>query len=284
MRVRGGRGAWGAKANAQHLKIMRKKFIRIVLYLVYLFISSVGLFLIIDCLLWCLDETTVLRLPTLAKDTYPENPNAFYKVAFFGESTLQNHGVERGFADMLAYELITRYPTKRYYFRNFSIPGTTFHGQQAEVAKANINRYDLIIICAGHNEVHTVLDKTGYFRKPEFKNFRLIGGRPTDDLSPLFRYLNYHSRIYAIVTRLKQRRVDAMIKKAGGVYADIRFPEFKLASEGLVPPEDRPKLIKQYADDLHDIFQRSRKSGTKILVMTMPSNLLWLPVFFFVGR
>jgi tetratricopeptide (TPR) repeat protein len=247
------------------------------LYAAYLVVSSAALLVLLELGLWGLDSITGGTFPVLVRSDYPSNPDDYIKIAIFGESAAQAYGAEKGFEAVLGYDLPKCYPNRKFYIRNYAHAGFTFHGHQAEIAKANMPRYDILLIYAGHNEHHVYLDRIGYFRKPEFKHFRTVRTTPGDDLSLLGRILDYHSRIYALIVRYKQEKLDAAIEKAGGSEARQLFPEF--AGEGVLPPGERQKIDGRFRQDLEELARLAEKYGKQVIIMSVPSNESWKPMF-----
>lgn len=254
------------------------------LYIAYLLVATATLLLMVELSLAGLDSSTGGKYPVLAFDEYPSKPDQYYKIAVFGESSARGYGAERGFADMVAWELARRYPDRKFYIHNYARPGTFFHGYMAEIVKANIDRYDLLLIYAGQGEVHTFLDAAGLFRKQEFKQYRQIVRLPGDDMSLFTRILDYHSRIYAMVVRKKAEEMNKRVEAAGGLNAHVVFPEFARESEGLVPPADRETMIRNYKQDVAEIARLSDKMGTPVILFSAVSNQDWTPCFSLLGN
>ena len=138
--------------------------------MVYLICATFLLLASVELALWGLDRHSPGRFPILEVDDYPSHPENYVKIAVFGESSAKGQGAERGPADVIRYHMQLQFPDRKFYLRNYARPGAFFHGYQAEMAKANMSRYDIIVLYAGHNEAHTILDVNGFFRKPEYKD------------------------------------------------------------------------------------------------------------------
>ena len=247
------------------------------LYAAYLVVASAALLVLIELGLWGLDALSGGSFPPLVESDYPSSADDYVKIAIFGESAAQGHGAEKNFEAVLRDELPRCYPERKFYITNYARPGFTFHGHQAEIAQANIRRYEILLIYAGHNEHHVYLDSTGYFRKPEFKNVRTVRTMPGDDMSLLRRLLDYHSRIYALITRYRQQQLDAAVAQAGGTDVRHFYPEFD--REGVLPPAEREKIDAHFRADLEEIAHLAEQYGKHVILMSVPSNESYKPMF-----
>jgi len=247
------------------------------LYAAYLFVSSAMLLVLIELGLWGLDALSGGKFPPLARSDYPSGAGDYVKIAIFGESAARGHGAESSFEAVLRYELPKRYPQRKFYLKNYARPGFTFHGHQAEIAKANMHRYDILLIYAGHNEHHVYLDSIGYFRKPEFRHVRTVRVMPGDDMSLLRRSLDYHSRIYALIARYKQRQLDAAVAQSGGSDVQHPYPEFD--RDDVLPPAERQKIDVHFREDLEEIGHLAEQYGKQVILMSVPSNESYKPMF-----
>jgi hypothetical protein len=245
-------------------------------YAGYLVFSTALLVLLIEMALWGGDLVTWGKLPVLFHGDYPSNPKDFLKVAVFGESSAQGFNADYGFANVLVYELKRR-SSRPPYLKNYAREGFPFHGYQAEIVKANIHRYDVFLIYAGHNEVHNYLDSSGKFRKPEFKKYRTFRIKPGDDWSLARRILEEHSRIYALLWRYRQHSLDSAVKRAGGWNVPMRWEEFM--PEGVLPPDERKKIDTNFQADLEEIGRLAQKYHKQVIIMGVPSCEDWKPMF-----
>ena len=142
----------------------------------------------------------------------PENPDEFVKTLILGGSSSEGFGIPTNFADILQYELFTRYPNLKIFVANDAESGWAFHGQQAQVAKAQLNRYDIFIIYAGHNEAVPYLRDSGFFTPP--------GQKIPLPIKPLVRkglktdldtWLRTNSRLFTIAQKLNNKLINKPI-------------------------------------------------------------------------
>ena len=82
----------------------------------------------------------------LKKNKKKEN----YKIAVFGGSSANGYGSTINFSQILNNMAVIS--NNNIYIDNHSIPGTPFYLFQAEKIKRVIDKYDMFIIYAGHNE------------------------------------------------------------------------------------------------------------------------------------
>ena len=245
-------------------------------FAVYLIVSTALLVFLIEMTLWGVDWVTGGKLPILVRINHPPNPNDVLKLAIFGESSAIGYNAEYGFENVLFYELGRR-RGRPLSIRNYARAGFPFHGYQAEIAKANIRRYDIFLIYAGHNEVHNYLDRVGKFRKPEFKQHRTFQVMPGDDWSLLRRMLDEHSRIYAFLWRYHQRSLDTAVDKAGGWQVPLHVDEFM--PEGVLPADERRKIDANFRADLEEIGRLAQKYNKQVIIMSAPNCEDWKPMF-----
>ena len=245
-------------------------------YAGYLFFSTALFVFLIEMALWGGDLVTRGKLPVLFHGDYPSNPRDFLKIAIFGESSAKGFNADYGFANVLYYELKRR-SSRPPYLKNYAREGFPFHGYQAEIVKANIHRYDVFLIYAGHNEVHNYLDSSGKFRKPEFKKYRTFRMKPGDDWSLVRRILEEHSRIYAFLWRYRQHSLDSAVKRAGGWNVPMRWEEFM--PEGVLPADERKKIDTNFQADLEEIGRLAQKYHKQVIIMGVPSCEDWKPMF-----
>lgn len=250
---------------------------RAILYLLYLFLSTAGTFLLIELGLAAADRLSPGSFPLLLRSDYPDRPEGYFKIAIIGESTAWGQMAERGFEQVLAHDLPLRYPGKKFYIRNFARPGTYFHGHGAAIARTIAPRYDLLLIYSGHNEVNVHLDEVGRFRKPEFRSSREVSRRPGEETSRFWRFLDENSRLYSLVLRYRVQRQAQFLEESGGAEAELRLPEF--ADSGLLPPEERAKLAPRFKQDLEEVARRAERHGHRVIVMSNVSAESWPPQF-----
>lgn len=226
------------------------------------------------------------RLENLIESQNLPDPDSFegsIKIAIFGGSSAAGVNSVRGFEDILRYEFSFNYPSMEIYIANYALQGATFHRGQAEIAKAVIDKYDLLIIYAGHNEAWNYWNDTGYFRHPDLKSQKRItpssevvaGLRPLN----LQQFLRANSRIVNISNKLHNKHVKPLIDdifQTGKEYSRT-WDAFEL--ERSVPPDDIIAISKNFRDDLIELSHLATKYNTSIIVSSVPSDESFKPTF-----
>lgn len=221
------------------------------------------------------------KFGTLVIEEYPINPEKYVKIAVFGESSAAGYNSEKGFSDILSYELRKRYPNLKFYIKNYAEGGYPFHRHQAEIVKAVIAKYDFLLIYAGHNELHNYLDDIGYFRPVKYKDRRtLMPFIPPDKKSSLVRYLESKSRIYAVIKKgynfIKSRIANIRKEEGGNAYCP-QVHEF--ASQKALPEDEILKISSNFKKDLEDIAKLASDYKKSVIISSVPVNGIWKPFF-----
>ena len=239
-----------------------------------------------------------LHLPKwrTANRKYPHPSNGILKIATFGGSSAAGAASERGFADILQFELTRHLGEGKAYVRNYAEGGAPFHGFQAEMAKALAPYYDVIVVYAGNNE----------WVPPYFKRGGLdvIGVRETHDPAPSWRRkiagaaadargdigvietMRRHSRVFAVAWKasVKLTQVLARSGAAGrteeGVLRDssARRPPLTADRKTLSGAEIETAL-KNYAVDLRAVLDAATRHGAALVVVGANGNETWPPHF-----
>jgi len=220
--------------------------------------------------------------PVLAPSNYPSDPEQYVKLAIFGESSVVGHNAERPFEAILRLELAKQFPDKRIYIRNYGRAAFPFHTYEAEILRTNLHRYDILLIYAGHNDVHPYLDETGYWRKPEFKHARMFVRQPGDELTTLTRLLDSHSRIFALLVHYQRKRSQELEASHGGAKRDLHFSEFE--TQGVLPPEEFKKIEIHFKEDMDEAVRLATRYNKQIIISSVPSFEEWKPFFSVRGK
>lgn len=197
-------------------------------------------------------------------DSYPRRPEDYVKVAIFGESAAAGYGALRGFDIILKHELESRYPDRKFYFKNFAEAGYPFHGFEAEFLKREIGRYDLILVYAGLAESMRYADESGLFRSPEEKHRRGLKAPSWAD-GPR-RFLARKSLVYSFYTRLSGL-LNALLGKPGAL---VHCNRFQIAREEIqapiFPEREKERFVADYARDMRDVAELASRLRKHVIV------------------
>lgn len=209
---------------------------------------------------------------------YPHNPKEYVKIAIFGESAAAGYNAERGFTEILDYELKTRFPSLKFYIKNYAQPGYPFHRHQAEVVKAVIDKYDIFLIYAGNNEVRNYLDDVGYFKTSKYKERKRLKSpySQSKGINGVIGFLKYNSRIYAISQKAYNKYLIPLLGKSK-VWQYKRFKEFE--SNKTLPPDEIEKINANFKKDLEEIAILAKERGKYIVISSAPTNESYKPFF-----
>lgn len=258
------------------------------LYNIVFLLVSVGLLFLIGevILAAAYNLTHNSKFSTLvSKDTvYPKDPEGYLKIAIFGGSSAGGHNSERGFFDILKYELEKRYPEFKFYIKNYAKCGHPFHRHEAEILKAVIDKYDFFLIYAGHNEVANYLDDIGYFRTAKYKNQKTLIPFKVDDRKRLFiSFLESKSRIYAVLKKIRNkfaRFIEPYIKsspKRDRVFQCKGFKEFD--SSKVIPDNRITEININFRKDIEEIAKLANKHKKCVIISSVPINEGLKPFF-----
>ena len=96
-----------------------------------------------------------------------------YKIAVFGGSSANGYGSSINFSQILNNMAVIS--NNNVYVDNYSVPATPFYLFQAEKIKRVINKYDMFIIYAGHNEwLHFDHLKSFFPNKAKTTNYKMM--------------------------------------------------------------------------------------------------------------
>lgn len=229
------------------------------------------------------------------------NPEECVKIALFGGSSAAGYNAIRGVDRIIEYELSKRHPEKKFLVRNFALYRHPFHRYQAELVKANIDKYDFFLVLTGHNETANYLDDSGYFRTDSYKDTKFRGLAPLHVYFPdlrfpspygktrgLKKFLESNSRIYAIgkkfhskYLRDRIRRVEYDGSLARRMYNFRRHSLFE--PDKAVPPLEMKKVNENFRKDLEQIASLAEERGKYVIVASVA---YWdpLPPFYSVHR
>ncbi|MCG3203772.1 MAG: hypothetical protein KCHDKBKB_00444 [Elusimicrobia bacterium] len=219
------------------------------------------------------------------KIIYPKNPELFLKIAVFGESTAWGYGAGRSFSDIIEYELL-KHSHREVYLRNFSQPGATFSMNQAEIVKTMIPFFDVFIVCAGHNEIwvptsdHSRLEVYDYPVDPIDLNYVSgLRSRFENQVKRIYSWRDYlegKSRLFSLgkqfkawLKRSSPRSQSSLKPKKPPVTAEMK----------VIPEEEIRKIPERYSKDISEIKELVTRANKRLLICTMPSHLLWPPLF-----
>ena len=107
-----------------------------IVYLIFVFTAVISFFLAVELILAGMYGLTHnQKLSTLINEDleYPKKPKEYFKIAIFGGSAALGYNSERGFCDILSYELRKRYPDIKFYIKNYAQCGYPFHRHQVEI-------------------------------------------------------------------------------------------------------------------------------------------------------
>ena len=223
---------------------------------------------------------------------YPTDPAAYVKIAVFGSSAAAGYNAERGFTEILTYELNQRYPRLKFYVKNYARNGYPFHRHEAELLKKVMKYYDICLIYAGNNEAWNYIDDIGYFRTAEHKHEKSFVPLPVDvddqAGAPIIAFLESRSRLYAIMKK-------AALKVQGWASAHLKRPESarrnqyrahwfnEFEPQGVVPPEEMAKVAANFEHDLRAIARLAQQHGTEVIISSVPTDTTYPPHFSVVG-
>jgi len=210
----------------------------------------------------------------------------YFKIAIFGGSSAAGYNAERGFAEILKYELGKRYPNQRFCIKNYARSGQPFHRHQAEILKAVIDKYDVFLIYSGNNEAWNYWDDVGHFRKAQFKHKKqyvppaILGSEVAFDGKPLWAlFLEANSRLYAIAWKFKSKYIPPIFGKSSelDMLDEIHYGEIE--KQRNFPATEVTRMIINYKKDLEDIARLARIRGKAVIVSSVPTNETWKPFF-----
>lgn len=197
-------------------------------------------------------------------DPYPERPEEYLKIAVFGESAAAGYGGLRGFDALLRRELETRYPGQKLLVKNFAAPGHPFHGFQVELLKAEMDRYDVLLVYSGLAESMRYADEAGLFRPAAEKSAR--GLKPFGWKERLRRFLERESRAYSFYSRLRGLR-DAFLGAPAPLVHCNRFQvDREELQAALFPSEEKDRFVADYARDMKEVAALAARKRKHVLV------------------
>ena len=249
-----------------------------VLYSAYLFLAVVLVVLFAELFLSVLYVITGnSAFETLVKKDdhpYPDNPGEYVKVAIFGESAAAGWGAERNFSHIIDYELKKNCPNLKFYVRNYAECSATFHGEQAEILKSVIDKYDIFLVYAGNNEhLPYILSDDSTVLQEE--------GRIRGMLVP---FLEKYSRVYAFTTKISRRYVGPLFTRAAFLKA-VRdknnvSPKPRLFETATrVSWDERIKITARFQGDLDEIGNLIQSKHKYLIISSVPINENYKPLF-----
>lgn len=258
-------------------------------YPLYVLVSVMLIFLAIELVLTIIHSVTGdTRLGTLRDDeglTEPEKHFGSVKIALFGGSSAAGVNSLRGFDDVLLYELSERYPDRNFFVKNYAIQGDTFHNSQAEIIKAVISQFDLILIYAGHNEAWNYWDGTGYFMP-----FDSDSGKKESQSWPatkrsgersLLDFIYDDTQLMNLTRKINHRTVKPFLSNLlPMIYEEQQLTGPKRNElSGTLSSEQIAVMARDFKRDLEEIAGLASKYGTIVIFSSVPSNQNYQPSF-----
>ncbi len=148
------------------------------------------------------------------------------KVATFGGSNIAGFSVELPVPVIIDYELSKQ--AGCYFVKNLGAPGAYMTGHGDLLLESLDSFYDHFLVYSGHNEVHSLVDQAGFTKiiygdVGETGSWKLLRQRKVSEHhdpstvtlpydaevgSALLYYLAMHSRLYALLSRIKRSPED----------------------------------------------------------------------------
>jgi len=206
------------------------------------------------------------------KSTYPfYNSTDYIKIAVFGGSSSAGYNSVINFTDIVRHELKKTYPLVKFYIKNYAQNGNPFHLRQAEIVKNVIEKYDILLIYAGHNE-HMHYTYKGKFSKlekvPEFDS-SIVG------------FFEENSRTYAIIIKTKK----IILEYINNYQVDATTFEIDLSTQFdyftdtiVFPKIEKEKFVNNFDNDLIQIALLAKKHKKQVYVSSARSNLEYWPM------
>ncbi|GEM_PF-3371460 len=222
------------------------------------------------------------RFTALKTYDYPDYPERYVKIAIFGGSAANGYNSERGFIDILQYDLQKKYPDKKFFIKNYAkLLGGPFHRYGAELVKKTIGKFDTFIIYAGDNEALNYLDSIGYGRDPKYKHISAFGPPETMFDNNLITKLEYHSLLYAWVKRKTEFFTAKLAKREDRpvrITQKRRTPQ-EFEPEKLLPPDEIEKIYSNFKKDLEEIAALADKYNKTVIISNVATNESYKPFF-----
>lgn len=256
-------------------------------YGAYLILSVMALFLLAELGLVLADAVTGSTKFKLLGERdharFGDLPDGHLGIAIFGGSAAFGWGSEATPDLILDVALRERYPGLEFRIDNQSETGQPFHGRQAVLVQYLIDKYDVFLIYAGHNEANYYYDETGYFRDEEHKTERDM--KPFDPGKfDLNEWLRTHSHLFAMTQKINHVIVDRRFfaprptderPKMG--YWPNRPQLFE--AEKAIPDEAMTKIYDNFEADLRAIGRLADERGKIVIVSSAPSHQEYPPFF-----
>lgn len=222
--------------------------------------------------------------------TSENNPT---KIAIFGGSSAAGAATPWSFAKILANKDVTK---KNFIIHNYAKSGEPFVGFQSEVLKAVISKYDILIIYAGHNEVHqqhfararnlgnsfvlpnglglyTQFPYANLEKRLEYINNNLHNLKPEVNTNFLT-WMAERSRIKMVMSRISYKLNEFLAPPA---LQQIKFtPRFYYTDE-FITTDERKQISEQFENEIKEISLLLR-DNQKLVLSTLLSNDLFPPI------
>jgi hypothetical protein len=218
------------------------------------------------------------------------------RVAVFGESSAAGFSAPLSFAAVVEQGLRRAFPETCVFVRNYAQEGARFHGDQAELAKAVLPSFDVLLIYAGNNEVLNAvfaqgnLDVFGLPNVPDARPATADGiARALAELHdqpPIATRLGGGSRLVALARRGVDGAIDVASRLRARVAPQAAPGE---AFHGSAPPASAPaKAVPQaeidhipgdYGADLAAIGALAARLDKTLVVSTVFTYDTWPPWF-----
>ena len=221
-----------------------------------------------------------------------------YKIAVFGGSSAYGYGSTINFSQILNNMAVIS--NNNVYVDNYSIPGTPFYLFQAEKIKRVIDKYDMLIIYAGHNEwVHFDHLKSSFpnnakttnyemmkeswnkkiikdIEEIESKNYYISGGNFLfNDFTDKIRILNF---VYRVTVKIKNKLKNLYYSKFVKKEVDFQNNDLKYYYSQRFFENSTKKFwtdnFKKSISEINDII----KPNQRVIIITPLTNYLLPPM------
>jgi hypothetical protein len=238
------------------------------------FVSAEGLFYVS----YLVTKSTIFDvLIHPEKSTYPfDNSTDYIKIAVFGGSSSAGYNSVINFTEIIRGELNKTYPLVKFYIKNYAQNGNPFHRRQAEIVKNVIEKYDILLIYAGHNE------PLNYVYKGKFSKIERV---PEFD-SSIVGFFEENSRTYAIIIKTENLILEYINNYRGDAntngideYTQDEYTQFDYITDKIVFPKiEKGKFVKNFENDLIQIALLAKKYKKQVYVSSARSNLEYWPM------
>jgi hypothetical protein len=207
------------------------------------------------------------------------------RVAIFGGSSSAGYASPLSFAKIIGNNQFTG---KNLEVHNYARNGDPFVGSQAEILKAVMHKYDVLIIYSGHNEIHNqIYSKASKLSKQIIQpngNVILAGDGPYRGLAKLIQcikenrdsnqcqkdknyllWLNEKSRIIQLVNRINYNFNLSANANTENIIKKFYYTEY------FISPQERINIVEDYKKEVKNIAEKLNKKQILIL-STVISN------------